>query len=165
MKHKSGIRRFRRLTQISGKGKSAKIGAIRGHFESVFHLCSSVAKAIWLRTICAVVLGLLSTQTVRAAGSNPPPIVLTVEGANVWIQRFQSNLWQSAYPSEILRVKDRGRTGADSRTSIRLSDLSVLRIGWHSEFEIQPPSEPGVDGEFSLRQGLLRLLNRDRPGS
>jgi Flp pilus assembly protein TadD len=93
-----------------------------------------------------------------------PPIVLTVEGTNVWIQRFRSNVWSSAYPKQILGVRDRGRTGADSRTSIRLSDLSVLRIGWHSEFEIQPLPEPDVDAEFSLMRGLMRLLNRDRPG-
>ncbi|MBC8096562.1 MAG: TonB-dependent receptor, partial [Akkermansiaceae bacterium] len=93
-----------------------------------------------------------------------PPIVLTVEGTNVWVQRFRSNDWSSAYPQQILAVKDRGRTGADSRTSIRLSDLSVLRIGWHSEFEIQPLPEADVDAEFSLTRGLMRLLNRDRPG-
>jgi len=96
--------------------------------------------------------------------SVPPPIVLTVEGTNVWIQRSGSNTWDSAYPRQILRTKDRGRTGSDSRTSVRLSDLSVLRIGWHSEFEIQPLPEPDVEAEFSLLRGLMRLLNRDRPG-
>ncbi|HYG24289.1 MAG TPA: FecR domain-containing protein [Verrucomicrobiae bacterium] len=102
-----------------------------------------------------------SSQSSRAV---EPPIVLTVEGTNVWIQRHRSNAWSAAYPRQRLNVRDRGRTGADSRTSIRLSDLSVLRIGWHSEFEIQPLPSPEVDAEFSLSRGLMRLLNRDRPG-
>jgi hypothetical protein len=93
-----------------------------------------------------------------------PPIVLTVEGTNVFIQRFATTNWVSAYPQQVLRERDRGRTGADSRTSIRLSDLSVMRIGWFSEFEIQPLPDPDVEAEFSLWRGLMRLLNRDRPG-
>jgi Tfp pilus assembly protein PilF len=97
--------------------------------------------------------------------TNPPPIVLTVEGTNVWIQRFASNNWEFAYPSQILRVKDRGRTGVRSRTTIRLSDLSVTRIGERSEFEIEPLPDPEVEAEFSLFKGLLYLFHRDKPGS
>jgi hypothetical protein len=96
--------------------------------------------------------------------SIPPPIILTVEGTNVWVHPHLADDWVSAFPRQILRPRDRGRTGANSRTSVRLSDLSVLRIGWHSEFEIQPLPEPEIDAEFSLIRGLLRLLNRDRPG-
>ncbi len=99
-----------------------------------------------------------------AARSVPPPIVLTVEGTNVFIQRFRSNSWESAYPNQILGEKDRGRTGLRSRTSVRLSDLSILRLGELSEFEIQPLPDEKVEAEFSLFRGLLYLLNRDRPG-
>jgi len=66
--------------------------------------------------------------------------------------------------SQILQARDRGRTGLRSRTSIRLSDLSVMRIGWQSEFEIQPLTEAKAGSEFSLFRGLLYLLHRDRPG-
>jgi len=96
--------------------------------------------------------------------ANPPPIVLTVEGTNVTIQRFRSIVWESAHPNQVLGAKDRGRTGLRSRTSVRLSDLSVLRIDQLSEFEIQPLPDPTVEAEFSLMRGLLYLLNRDRPG-
>ena len=98
------------------------------------------------------------------ANTNPPPIVLSVEGTNVFIRRVASNLWESAYPSQILAAKDRGRTGSRSRASIRLSDLSIMRIAERSEFEIQPLEDPTVEAEFSLFRGLLYLLNRDRPG-
>src|ERR1043166_9202734 len=104
----------------------------------------------------------LSPPAARAVG--PPPMVLTVERTNVSIQRFRSAIWERAYPSQVLGAKDHGRTGARSRTSVRLSDLSVLRIDELSEFEIQPLPEPTVEAEFSLFRGLLYLLNRDRPG-
>ena len=99
-----------------------------------------------------------------ASRSTNSPIILTVEGTNVFVQRFQSNAWESAYPNQILSTKDRGRTGLRSRTSVQLSDLSVLRIGELSEFEIKPLAEEKVEAEFSLLRGLLYLLNRDRPG-
>jgi tetratricopeptide (TPR) repeat protein len=93
-----------------------------------------------------------------------PPIVLTVEGTNVFIQRFGSNQWETAHPNQVLATKDRGRTGNRSRTSVRLSDLSIMRISERSEFEIQPLQDPKAEAEFSLLRGLLYLLNRDRPG-
>ena len=100
-----------------------------------------------------------------AAGQMPPPIILTVEGTNVWIQRFRSNTLESAYPNQVLYVRDRGRTGPRSQTTVRLSDLSVMRINERSEFEIQPLPDSKEESEFSLLKGLLYLLHRDKPGS
>jgi tetratricopeptide (TPR) repeat protein len=112
---------------------------------------------------------LLALAVAGAGAADPvartnPPIVLTVEGTNVFIQRFRSNAWESAYPNQILAAKDRGRTGPRSRTSIRLSDLSVMHINENGVFEINPLADPKVEAEFSLFRGLLYLLNRDRPG-
>jgi hypothetical protein len=104
------------------------------------------------------------TRAASASFTNPP-IVLTIEGTNVIIQRFRSNVWESAYPNQVLRDRDRGRTGMRSRTAIRLSDLSVMRIGPQSDFEIQPVPGAKEESEFSLLKGLLYLLNRDRPGA
>jgi Tfp pilus assembly protein PilF len=122
----------------------------------------------WRRVGGALLIFLLFFPTLRAESAPAQlsnlPIVLTVEGTNVWIRPSQSNTWESAYTGQLLRIKDQGRTGADSRTAIRLSDLSVLRVGWFSEFEIQPVTEGPAEAQFSLFQGLVRLLNRDRPG-
>jgi len=118
----------------------------------------------WLLGLALLLPCWLSAQENRARPLTNPPIVLTVEGTNVFIQRFRSNTWESAYPNQILSAKDRGRTGIRSRTSVRLSDLSVMHINERSEFEIQPLPDPKVEAEFSLFRGLLYLLNRDRPG-
>jgi len=100
----------------------------------------------------------------HAAQPTNPPIILTVEGTNVFIQRRAANSWDPAYPNQILGEGDRGRTGRRSRASVRLSDLSVQRVFENSVFEIRPLADPNVEAEFSLFRGLLYLLNRDRPG-
>lgn len=101
----------------------------------------------------------------RSSATTNPPVVLTVEGTNVWVDRFRSKRVEAAYPQQILEARDQGRTGLRSQATIRLSDLSVVRLDEVSRFEIQPLPEPTVDAEFSLWQGLLYLLHRDRPGS
>lgn len=95
----------------------------------------------------------------------PPPIVLAVEGTNVSIRRFQTKALESAYPNQILQVKDQGFTGRRSQAAIRLSDLSVMHIHEMGRFEIQPLPDPRGQGEFSLFQGLIYLLHRGRAGS
>ena len=119
----------------------------------------------WRRLVTPTVCVAMWCIAGVAAGEVPPPMVLTVEGTNAWIQRFRSNLWESAYPNQILHERDRGRTGRRSQATIRLSDLSVMRINERSEFEIQPLPESKEESEFSLLKGLLYLLHRDRPGS
>lgn len=121
---------------------------------------------LWLALAQISLLPSLSAQSTPVAGTktNPPPIILTVEGTNVFVQRSTSNAWENAYPNQILAPKDRGRTGSRSRASVRLSDLSIMRIAERSEFEIQPLPDKEVEAEFSLFRGLMYLLNRDRPG-
>jgi tetratricopeptide (TPR) repeat protein len=118
---------------------------------------STFSVLVWLALV-------LATASARAAQPTNPPIILTVEGTNVFIQRVGSRDWDPAYPNQILAARDRGRTGIRSRTSVRLSDLSVMHIAERSEFEIKPLPDPKVEAEFSLFRGLLYLLNRDRPG-
>jgi tetratricopeptide (TPR) repeat protein len=125
---------------------------------------SSLAALLAMATMWPVILSGQSRSQVVQPTNPPPPIVLTVEGTNVWVQRFRSNTWQSAYPLQVLGAKDRGRTGLRSRASVRLSDLSVLRIDEFGEFEIQPLVDATAEAEFSLFRGLIYLLNRDRPG-
>src|SRR5690349_1699685 len=93
---------------------------------------------------------LLLAQKPAATATNPPAMMLTVEGTNVWIQRFRDNSREAAYPNQILQSKDRGFTGDRSRASVRLSDLSVARIRENSIFEIEPLPDPKVEAEFSL---------------
>lgn len=119
----------------------------------------------WRLAVLSAVVPVTIAQPVSApASTNPPPIVLTVEGTNVTLQRFATKQWENAFPNQVLAPKDRGRTGLRSRASVRLSDLSILRLAELSEFEIQPLQDSKAEAEFSLFRGLIYLLNRDRPG-
>src|SRR5687767_13508396 len=111
------------------------------------------------------ILLLIASASVAAERPLPPPIVLTVEGTNVSIRRFQTKVVESAYPNQILQVKDQGFTGRRSQAAIRLSDLSVMRIHQMGRFEIQPLPDAKGQGEFSLFEGLIYLLHRGRAGS
>src|SRR5262245_53514220 len=66
----------------------------------------------WNNLRCLLVAVLLVPAALSAQDRAPtlpftnPPVVLTVEGTNVFIQRFRSNLWESAYPNQVLAAKD-----------------------------------------------------------
>ena len=128
-------------------------------------------KKQWFALAGLVALGLAALPAARAqtrsipAPLTNPPMVLTVEGPNVWVQRFRSNTWESAYANQLLRERDRGRTGIRSRATIRLSDLSILRLAERSEFSIEPLTSGQPEAEFSLFKGLLYLLHRDKPSA
>ncbi|HXI50825.1 MAG TPA: hypothetical protein VNH84_04955, partial [Candidatus Saccharimonadales bacterium] len=102
----------------------------------------------WLVGLIGLVVP--AARPAEAAAQVPPPIVLTVEGTNVWIQHPRSQQRESAYPQQILEIKDHGYTGARSRATLRLSDLSVARISEQSEFEIEALPDKTSDGGFSL---------------
>ncbi len=152
-----------------GAGFLLLIAAPGDHQSKIENRKSTIAPALRLLPFALSllsVLGVLAPPARAQTGATRtnPPIVLTVEGTNVFVQRFRSNTWEAAYPTQVLGDRDRGRTGLRSRTSVRLSDLSVLRLGELSEFEIQPLPDEKVEAEFSLFRGLMYLLNRDRPG-
>src|ERR1041385_6263440 len=50
--------------------------------------------------------------------------------------------WISAIVGQVLAQHDRLRTGEDSRATVRLTDLSVLRVDELTTIEIMPPSTP-----------------------
>ena len=126
-----------------------------------------------------LIAGLLAAAADRARGqaaptaSSPassgtpglPALMLGVEGTNVWVERARTRQREAAFPSQVLELNDHGYTGARSRATVRLMDLSIARIGELSDFVIKPPPDSATDGEFSLLRGLLYLLHRDRPGS
>ena len=49
------------------------------------------------------------------------------------------DVWQPATVGQKLAWHDRLRTGEDSRTAVRLTDLSILRLDELTEAEVLPP--------------------------
>jgi tetratricopeptide (TPR) repeat protein len=70
--------------------------------------------------------------------------------------------WSGAIVGQTLAIHDRIRTGEDSRATVRLSDLTVLRIDENSEDEIEPPPEPGVKATLNIKQGSTYFFSREK---
>ena len=90
------------------------------------------------------------------------PALLTMEG-RVEVARAGSLAWTAGQTNQTLAFRDRVRTGMRSRATVRLSDLSVLRLSELTTIEIQPPTKPGNKPVLEQRSGATYFLNRERP--
>jgi Tfp pilus assembly protein PilF len=85
-----------------------------------------------------------------------------VEGT-VELLRANSTNWTSANIGAKLDVGDQLRTGRRSRATLRLSNLSVLRLGELVSYEIEPPRTTKGKPVLSLKSGSAYFFSRDRP--
>src|SRR5262245_59154839 len=90
--------------------------------------------------------------------------VIVIQGT-VEVARGGQSTWDLAstrLPYRQLNPGDQIRTKDRSRTTIRLSDLTLVELGPNSHLELLRPDDrrPG----FSLSRGLLHLFHRDKPG-
>jgi len=74
-----------------------------------------------------------------------------------------AGVWVAGQVNDLLRSGDRLRTGARSRATVRLSDLSVLRVDELTTIEIRPPRASAAAGSFEQRSGATYFFNRERP--
>ncbi len=116
--------------------------------------------------LCLSLLALWSLPT-RAAESPSPsaphqPQVLTVEG-RVSILPAGVSVWQPAKPGQVLHVGDKLRTEKNSRATVRLADLSVLRLKELTTFELLPPHSKDRKPLLDLKSGSLYFFSREKP--
>jgi len=71
--------------------------------------------------------------------------------------------WIAARTNQTLHVGDRLRTGLRSRATVRLSNLTVLRVNELTTLQIQPPSAPGKQSALDLEKGAAYFFTRERP--
>ena len=89
-------------------------------------------------------------------------VLLTLEG-HVETAAAGTMDWQPARTNEVLHVGDRLRTGLHSRATVRLSNLTVLRVNELTTLQIQPPSAPGKQSALNLEKGAAYFFSRERP--
>ncbi|MGD1089939.1 MAG: TonB-dependent receptor, partial [Verrucomicrobiota bacterium] len=89
-------------------------------------------------------------------------ILLTAEGKVEAAQEGSMN-WLPAHTNQLLHVGERLRTGLRSRATVRLSNLTVLRVNELTTLQIQPPSEPGKQSLLDLEKGAAYFFSRERP--
>ena len=97
-----------------------------------------------------------------AAGSDNRTILLTADG-KVDVTPKGVSAWRPGRTNQVLNVGDRLRSGKNSRATLRLSNLSVLRVFELTTLEIQP-AEQASRASLNLESGAAYLFNRDRPG-
>ena len=97
------------------------------------------------------------------AQQTPEAAVLVGMEGSVEILHGASTNWTAAKTGVLLVVGDQLRTGPRSRATLRLSNLSVLRVGELMTYEIEPPRAPGGKPTLNLKSGAAYFFSRDKP--
>jgi ferric-dicitrate binding protein FerR (iron transport regulator) len=70
--------------------------------------------------------------------------------------------WASATVGQSLALRDKLRTGEDSRAAVRMTDLSVLRIDELTTIEITPPSSVSDKAGLNVKEGATYFFSREK---
>jgi tetratricopeptide (TPR) repeat protein len=70
--------------------------------------------------------------------------------------------WAPATVGQSLVIRDRLRTGEDSRAAIRLTDLSVLRVDELTTIEITPPANKSDEPSLNVKEGATYFFSREK---
>lgn len=103
--------------------------------------------------------GILWAQT---NGAPPEPLLLTVEG-QVQVSPTGATQWVAGHTNQLLHLGDRLRTGERSRATVRLSDLSVLRVNELTVLQIREPDTSGNQSLLDMHLGSSYFFSRERP--
>lgn len=96
------------------------------------------------------------------AEDKTPAELLTAE--NIVQFSHLAELWASAGPGQILQQNDGLRTGLLSRATVRLTDLSVIRVNEVTTLRILPPAELGsMRAGFNIKSGAAYFFSREKP--
>ena len=89
-------------------------------------------------------------------------VIASLEGA-VEVLRAGETDWKAAGAGTSLGIGDQLRTAQRSRATLRLSDLSVLRVSELMTCEIGPPREATGKPVLNLKSGSAYFFSRDKP--
>ena len=90
-------------------------------------------------------------------------LLLTVSGT-VQVLRVGASAWSAGQTNQVLPPGCRIRTGKNSRASLRLSNLTVLRIFELTTLELSAPEAASKGSALNVQSGMAYFFNRDRPG-
>ncbi|MEO8429050.1 MAG: FecR domain-containing protein, partial [Verrucomicrobiota bacterium] len=118
---------------------------------------------IWL-LVFTILLGgnILARAQPTNSATTIDCLLLTVEG-KVEILPIGKAEWILGRTNQVLQVGDRVRTSARSRATIRLSNLSVLRVNELTRLQIQAPPGAGKQPGVNLQSGATYFFHRDKP--
>ena len=112
-----------------------------------------------------VVLGILVLLPQLAPAqlsSNAAAVVISTQGIVEILPKGATN-WVPAKVGQAVDTGSQLRTGAKSRAMIRLSNLSVLRVGERMTYLIESPHAEGGKPVLNLRTGSAYFFGRQKP--
>jgi Tfp pilus assembly protein PilF len=111
-------------------------------------------------TFALALFGVVASATAQ----DHPNLLLTVSGT-VEVSKAGQSDWSQGKTNQVLKSRDRLRTGRSSRATVQLSDLSILRINQLTTVEIQEPSAStkSKTAVLDLKSGAAYFFNRDKP--
>lgn len=121
-----------------------------------------------LSLVVIVTLTLLLIHSSPLSGQNSPAetnqisVLLTTEGT-VEARAADGREWARAVVGQKLEAGAQLRTGERSRATVRLSNLSVMRVSALMTMEILPPPASGGQATFDLKAGKAYFFSRDKP--
>jgi Tfp pilus assembly protein PilF len=113
--------------------------------------------------VCAALLSLPNVLFGQAAGSGPKETVLLMASGTVEVAPPGSSSFAAAHANQVLHVGDQIRTGKNSRATVRLSNLSVIRVYELTTMAIRPPSKAEQNAAIEVKSGATYFFNRDKP--
>ncbi|HEX3800655.1 MAG TPA: TonB-dependent receptor [Verrucomicrobiae bacterium] len=127
------------------------------------------ARAAQISQVCAGAL-IAAFAAFHLTGASAAPsepalagTVLTVEGT-VEIARTGETQWTAVSTNVTLGFGDSLRTASQSRATVRLSDLSVIRVNEKTVLEIRP-QDTGNGSRLDLQTGSTYFFHRSKPAS
>lgn len=108
-------------------------------------------------------MSLTSALLAQDAGSAPKETVLLMASGTVEVAPPGTSDFKAAAAKQVLHVGDQIRTGKNSRATIRLSNLSVIRVYELTTMAIKPPSKAEQNAAIEVKSGATYFFNRDKP--
>jgi Tfp pilus assembly protein PilF len=108
-------------------------------------------------------LFILSPQALTAQTTTTDNATVVATEGMVEILTGGGTNWINAKAGQVLNVGDQVRTGQRSRATVRLSNLSILRVSEQMSYEILPPRQPGGKPVIDVKAGTAYFFSRDQP--
>ena len=102
------------------------------------------------------------TLFLRTLAAQPGQNAEVLSKENVVDVATRGGGWTSAAVGQPLSIKDRLRTGEDSRAAVRMTDLSVLRMDELTTIEITPPASTSDKPSLNVKEGATYFFSREK---
>ncbi len=96
------------------------------------------------------------------ASCHKEALLLMVSGT-VEVAPPGSSNFLAGHAAQVLHVGGQIRTGKNSRATVRLSNLSVIRVYESTTMVIRPPSKAERNAAIEVKSGSTYFFNRDKP--